>query len=259
MSYAQKSPRIQLGMNQNYTMKTMLEEERPYEKCLRYGAAALTDAELLAVLLRSGTKGESVLELSRRLLYRDKDEPEKSFIHLQEWTKEELLKIHGIGNVKAIQILCLCELSKRMSQMAARSGLDFSNPDTIAKYYMEEMRHLKQEVTKLVLLNTRCKLIRDLTLTCGTVNMSLISPREVFVEALKSDAVNMILLHNHPSGDPSPSKEDIQITRRIHEVGRMVGIELLDHIIIGDNEYCSLAGLGVFLESFTNRGNGKDI
>lgn len=219
----------------------MLSEERPYEKCERFGAGSLTDIELLAVLLRTGTKGESALELSRKLLYPEKGVLPQAETHLQSWTKEKLMEINGIGRVKAIQILCLCELSKRMAQLSAREELDFSKPDTIAAYYMEEMRHYRQEHLKLLMLNTRSRLIGESELSKGTVNMSVISPRELFIEALQKNAVYIILLHNHPSGDPTPSKEDIQVTERVLAGGSLLGIELLDHIIIGDNCYVSLA------------------
>lgn len=228
-------------MNQKSTMKDMLAEERPYEKCERFGAGSLTDIELLAVLLRTGTKGENSLELARRLLYPDSGIPQKCETHLQDWTKDDLLKIHGIGRVKAIQVLCLCELSKRLSQMNAREELDFSKPGTIAEYYMEDMRHRKQEYMKLLMLNSKSRLIGETEISKGTINMSVVSPRELFIEALQKNAVYIILLHNHPSGDPSPSKDDILVTRRVKEAGELLGIELLDHIIIGDNCYVSLA------------------
>lgn len=228
-------------MNQKSTMKDMLAEERPYEKCERFGAGSLTDIELLAVLLRTGTKGENSLELARKLLYPASGIRQKGETHLQNWTKDDLLKIHGIGRVKAIQVLCLCELSKRLSQMNAREELDFSKPGTIAEYYMEDMRHRKQEYMKLLMLNSKSRLIGETEISKGTINTSVVSPRELFIEALQKNAVYIILLHNHPSGDPSPSKDDILVTRRVKEAGELLGIELLDHIIIGDNCYVSLA------------------
>ena len=228
-------------MSLNNGMKHMIEEERPYEKCDRFGAGSLTDVELLAVILRTGTKGESALDLARKLLYPENGMPNRGETHLQSWTKEELMKVHGIGKVKAIQILCLCELSKRLSRLSARSELDFSKPDTIAEYYMEDMRHRNQEHIKLLMLNGRSRLISESEISKGTINMSIISPREIFLEALQKGAVYIILLHNHPSGDPTPSREDILITKRIREAGMILGIELLDHIIIGDNCYVSFA------------------
>lgn len=230
-------------MGNRNLIKEMAAEERPYEKCERYGAASLTDVELLAAILRTGTKGLSAIELARTLLYQNVAD-EKKKIHLQDWTKEELMKIHGIGKVKAIQISCICELSKRLARQSAEEELDFSRPDTVAEYYMEDMRHRKQEYMKLVMLNTKSKLIGESELSKGTVNMSLVSPRELFIEALQKGAVFIILLHNHPSGDPTPSRDDILISRRIKEAGSLLGVELLDHIIIGDNSYVSLAEIG---------------
>ena len=227
----------------------MLADERPYEKCERFGAGSLTDIELLAVLLRTGTKGESSLQLARKLLYPRNDTQRNGEIHLQSWSREELLRIHGIGKVKATQILCLCELSKRLAQLSAREELDFSKPGTIAQYYMEDMRHRNQEYMKLLMLNTRSRFIGESVLSKGTVNMSIVSPRELFVEALQKNAVFIILLHNHPSGDPSPSKEDILVTKRIQKGGELLGIDLLDHIIIGDNCYVSLAEMGVLKDT----------
>ncbi|XCP87148.1 DNA repair protein RadC [Roseburia hominis] len=240
-------------MNQKSTMKEMLADERPYEKCERFGAGSLTNIELLAVLLRSGTRGMNSLELARKLLYPEEGRGQDGMVHLQSWTKEELLRIPGIGKVKAIQILCICELSKRLSQMAAVNGLDFGKPAAVARYYMEDMRHRRQEYMKLVMLNTRSRFLGDSEISKGTVNMSVITPRELFVEALQKNAVYIILLHNHPGGDPTPSKDDILMTRRIRDAGRLIGIELLDHIIIGDNRYISLREDGYLDEKAADR------
>ena len=217
----------------------MLSEERPYEKCERFGAGSLTDIELLAVLLRTGTKGESALDLARKLFYPGEGTQPQAKAHLQSWTKEELLKISGIGRVKAIQILCLCELSKRMSQLSAREDLDFSRPDTIAAYYMEDMRHLEKEEIRAMFLDTKQALLKDVLLSRGTVNASVLSPREVLIEALRCRAVTMVLVHNHPSGDPTPSRADILLTKRLKEAGDLVGITLIDHVVIGDRRYLS--------------------
>ena len=159
---------------------------------------------------------------------------------------EQLLQIRGIGKVKAIQILCLSELAKRLSKAEAQSGLNFSAPETIAQYYMEDMRHRKKEALKLLLLNMKTKLIGESELSLGTINTTLVSPREVFAEALRRNAAAVILLHNHPSGDPTPSREDVLATRRVIDAGKIIGIELLDHIIIGDNCFISLRDKGFF-------------
>lgn len=232
-------------MKKSNTIKEMYQDERPYEKCERFGAENLTDAELLAVILRTGTRGENSLELARRLMY---PHPGRSGLaDMHKWSVERLMRVRGIGKVKAVQIRCLCELSKRMAQEAASEGLDFSSPRSIAQYYMEDMRHRDREVLKLLLLNTRARLISESNISTGTVDMALISPRELFIEAFQKGASYIILLHNHPSGDPAPSSEDVRITRRVREAGALIGIELLDHIIIGDNCFTSMKEKGLFL------------
>ena len=222
----------------------MYREERPYEKCEQYGAENLTDAELLAVLLRTGTKGENSLQLAKRILH--PDFAQEGILNIHQWSMEQLLGVKGIGKVKSIQILCLSELAKRLSKAEAQSGLNFSAPETIAQYYMEDMRHRKKEALKLLLLNMKTKLIGESELSLGTINTTLVSPREVFAEALRRNAAAVILLHNHPSGDPTPSREDVLATRRVIDAGKIIGIELLDHIIIGDNCFISLRDKGFF-------------
>lgn len=231
-------------MSENSKIKDMYQEERPYEKCERFGAENLTDRELLAVILRTGTRGENSLELAGRLLH-----PEfagNGLASLHQWTYERLKSVKGIGKVKAIQILCLAELSKRMAMQGAAEGLDFSSPYKIALYYMEDMRHRKQEVLKLLLLNTKARLIGENDISVGTVDQALVSPRDLFREALMANASSIILLHNHPSGDPTPSEDDVRVTARVFEAGALLGIRLLDHIIIGDNCFTSMKEKGLF-------------
>ena len=213
--------------------------ERPYEKCLEHGAVSLSNTELLAVLLRTGVKGLNVLELAKYLL--GECCGGEDILNIHNLTFEQLKSIKGIGIVKAVQILCLSELAKRLAKASAKEGLSFTLPSSIAEYYMEEMRHQKQEQIKLLMLNSKSKLLGEKDISKGTVNASLISPRELFIEALNKQAVSIILLHNHPSGDPTPSKTDILLTRKVKEAGVLIGIELLDHIIIGDNCYISFA------------------
>ena len=179
------------------------------------------------------------MDLARNILHAQSDAGD--ILNIHSLTLQKLKKIRGIGTVKAIQILCLSEFAKRLAKASAKEGLIFNLPSTIAEYYMEEMRHQKQEHMKLLMLNTKSKLIGESNISKGTVNASLISPRELFIEALDCNAVSIILLHNHPSGDPTPSTNDILLTRRIKEAGDLIGIELLDHIIIGNNCYISLA------------------
>ncbi len=212
-------------------------QERPYEKCELQGPSLLSDAELLSIILRTGTRGISALELARAILYSNCRGC--GILDIHHWNLQQLMNIKGVGKVKAMQVLCISELSKRLSKATAAKGVSFQSPATIAKYYMEEMRHCKQEELKLLMLNSKTRLIGESNISKGTVNASLITPRELFVEALQKDAVSIIILHNHPSGDPTPSKEDILITNRIKQAGNLIGIELLDHIIIGNNCYIS--------------------
>lgn len=229
-------------MNHANTIKEIPESERPYEKCERAGAAALSDAELLAVLLRTGTRGENILDLSRRIL---ESAGKDGLLGLYSLTSGQLQRIRGVGKVKAVQLSCLLELSRRLAKAEASPKLNFTCPSSIARYYMEDMRHLKQEHMKLLMLNGKSMLIGEKDVFKGTVNASLAEPRELFIEALKKEAVSIVLLHNHPSGDPTPSREDILVTERIKVAGDYIGIRLLDHIIIGNNCYISLAERGL--------------
>ena len=229
-------------MNQTTTIKALPIEERPYEKCLQKGAASLTNEELLAVLLRTGTRGENALELSMSILY---NSGESGLLAIHQFNLNRLLKIKGIGKVKAVQISCISELAKRLAKTTYSDSICFTDPETIANYYMEEMRHEKQEIMKLLMLNSKTKLIGETNISKGTVNASLITPRELFIEALQKNAVSIIILHNHPSGDPTPSREDVLVTKRIREAGLLIGIDLLDHVVIGDNCYISFREEGM--------------
>ena len=224
-------------------MKEKPKQLRPYERCMEQGPEVLNDAELLAVILRTGAVGIESVELGNQILCQI--EPHKGLAGLGSLSISELMKIKGIGKVKAVQIQCIAELSKRMSKAMASQDISFHNPTAVADYYMEEMRHLSQEQMMLILLNTKSVRIRDIVIFKGTVNSSLVSPREIFVEAMRYGAVFVLLLHNHPSGDPTPSKEDVLVTKRLREAGQIVGIPLIDHIIIGDNRYISLKERGI--------------
>lgn len=224
-------------MSYTYTMKDMPAEELPYEKCLKAGAEALSDAELLAVILRTGVKGINALELSRTIL--EQGLPEKGLLGLYHMSIPQLCRIHGVGEVKAVQLKCIGELSRRIARYSSEGSLNFHDAETIAEYYMEEMRHLEQEQMLLLMLDTRCRLLCEQMISKGSVNCSVITPREIFLLALQQHAVFVILLHNHPSGDPTPSEEDKIFTKRISLAGELVGIRLLDHIVVGDRQYRS--------------------
>lgn len=222
----------------NHKIKQIPADERPYEKCLTHGPQALTDSELLAVILRTGTQGVSSLELARRILGAH-GSGESGLPGIHHLSLRELMEIKGIGQVKAIQVKCIGELSKRIAAISAKKNLDFQDPDTIAEYYMERMRHEEQEQTICMMLNTKGQFLGDEVISKGTVNMSLVSPRDLLLAALRFRAVCIILVHNHPSGDPTPSKDDISITKKIQHACALVDIPLIDHIVIGDQRYFS--------------------
>ena len=226
------------------TMKELPEESRPYEKCLRLGAEALSDEELLAVIIRSGSRGENSLELAKRVLAASY--PREGLVGLMHMSLADLTAMKGIGPVKGIQILCVGELSRRIwKRNLHQKPISFHSPEAIAAYLMEDMRHREQEELMMMCFNTKQTLIKEVLLSRGTVSASVISPREVFIEALKCRAVNIILLHNHPSGNPSPSRDDIDFTENMKNAGELIGIRLIDHIIIGDNSYISLKERGL--------------
>lgn len=223
-------------------IKEMPAEERPYEKCAAKGAGVLTDSELLAVIIRTGRKGEASIGLAAHVLSMH----EGGILGLNHLSYKELREVKGIGHVKAIQLLCLSELTRRMSKAVNEIRLCFDNPDSIAAYYMEDMRHLEKEQLLMVLLDAKSRRIGEQIISIGTVNSSFMSPREIFIVAVKHSAVSIVLLHNHPSGDPAPSPADINSTKNVYEAGILLGIKLIDHIIIGDNKYTSMKRMGMF-------------
>ena len=218
-------------------IKDLPQEQRPYEKFMSSGAIALSDAELLAIILRTGTFGTSSIALADAVL--NQHESFQGLVGLQHLSLQQLMDIKGIGQVKAVQIKCIGELSRRIAKTIAKERLSFGHPATIASYYMEDMRHQEQELLLAIMLDTKNSFLGDVIISKGTVNTSLISAREIFLQALAYQAVNIILLHNHPSGNPTPSDEDIQVTKQISLAGDLMGIKLLDHIIIGDHQYIS--------------------
>lgn len=224
------------------TIKDLPNLERPDEKLEKYGPRLLTDAELLAVIIRTGTKEVQSVELAAQILRKSEGNP--GLLSLKMLELPDLMTIKGVGRVKALQILAVGELSRRIAKTSMDKGESFTDPELIARYYMEDMRYLQKEEIMLVMLNTKSQIIKDEVISRGTVNASILSPREVFMQALRYNAVYIVLLHNHPSGDPTPSKEDLLMTARIAEAGKLIGILLMDHLIIGDNKYISLKERG---------------
>lgn len=220
------------------TIKELPESERPYEKCIRYGVGSLSNAELLAVIIRSGTREERSVDLACRVL--NECGKDGNLAELSKCDVKSLTSIHGIGVVKAVQIQCAAELGRRMAVAGSRERMSLTKPASIADYYRPRLRHLEKETVYLLHADAKCRILAEEQLSIGTVNASMVSPREVFISALQKSSVYLILIHNHPSGDPSPSKEDIMVTMRIRDCGKLMGIELMDHIIIGENSYISL-------------------
>ncbi len=217
--------------------------EKPYERFLASGPGSLTDAELLAVILRTGTRGSDAVEISARILELGKS-PRNGLLSLYDLDIRDLMKIPGIGEVKAVKLKCLAELSKRMHEAGLKSGFTANSPSVVAEFYMERLRHEKNECVLLLSLDSKGKVIRESVISRGSVNRSLAPVRDILMEALDAEAVNIILLHNHPSGDPSPSGDDRSLTEKLRATCLQADIPLIDHIIIGDNTYFSFKESG---------------
>ena len=224
-----------LGLQKNYTIKELPSTERPREKLYIHGPQALSNEELIAILIRTGDKNNSAIDLARQVLSKD----ERGLVYLRDTTLQELMDTKGIGECKAAQILAAIEIGKRISFRDALEKVRINEPSTIANLYMDEMRYLQKEHFRIVLLNTKNQIIVTEEISVGTLNASIVHPRDVFKAAIKRNSNSMILIHNHPSGDPTPSNEDINITNRLIDAGNIIGIKVLDHIIIGDNRYIS--------------------
>lgn len=213
----------------------MPESERPYERFRRLGAEALSDAELLAIILKSGTRELTSLELARQLL----SECQGNLLNLYELSYEDLIEHRGIGPVKAIRLKAVAELSSRIARTNSSFQLCFQNPESVALYYMETLRHRSREIFMAAFFDAKCHFLGDCVIAEGGAQSAMVAVSEVFREALKRRTVQMIVLHNHPSGDPSPSRADIELTGRLVEAAGLLGLFVSDHIVIGDNRYYS--------------------
>ncbi len=214
----------------------------PYEKYQSLGPESLTDVELLSILIRNGTSKKDALAIADELL--GKYDRDGRIIGLFNLTADELMEYEGIGRVKAMCIGSLFELSKRISKQKKQEALSLSSPSSIADYYMEQLRHLMQETTYLLILDVKCNILKEIKMTSGTINSSLVSVRDIFVYALLYKASGIVLLHNHPSGDSTPSRSDISLTAKLKEASEFMDIPLIDHIIIGDMNYFSFKSKG---------------
>jgi len=223
-----------------YMLREMPDEERPRERMMTVGPKALSHTELLAILLRTGTKQESAILLASRILNEC-----GSLQGLVDMSISELTEIRGIGPAKAIQLKAGIELGLRLSKSSGDKLRIVRKPADAAEAVMEELRYLKKEHFMCLFLNTKNHIIAQETLSIGTLNASLVHPREVFRAAIKCSSASIICVHNHPSGDPTPSPEDVTLTKRLQEAGELVGIEILDHLVIGDNRFISLKEQGL--------------
>lgn len=226
--------------NTNYTIKSIPMDDRPQEKLLKHGANTLSNSELIAVILRTGSKNENVVMLAQRIL----NEDGKGLRNIAEGTAEKFKTYKGINNVKAAQLMALAEISKRISTLKIEK-IKISSPGDAAVVMMEEMRYYKKEYFKIILLDTKNNIKKVSQISIGSLNSSIVHPREVFAEAVANSSSSIILVHNHPSGETEPSHEDIVLTNRLDECGKILGIKVLDHIIIGDGVFFSFKEEGL--------------
>ncbi len=221
-------------------MKELPISERPYEKLEMYGEKSLSNSELLAIIIKTGTKEETSVGLAQRILSLNGNNNTQDLRFLQDISIADFERIKGIGKVKAIQLKAVCELAKRMSRPVKQLKIKIKSGKDVANLLMEEMRYEKREIAKVVVLNNKNIILKIIDISYGGNNFAMIEPKEILLEAIKCDAPKIILVHNHPSGNPTPSQTDYQVTDRIYECTQMLGIELLDHIIIGDGTYESV-------------------
>lgn len=225
-------------------IKELPETERPYEKLELYGEKALSNAELLAIIIKNGTKEETSVQIAQRILNLNNDPQMGSLGFLKDIELIQLMQIKGIGRVKAIQIKAMCEIANRMSKSSNYKKIMINSTEDIANLVLEEMRLKKEEVVKLFLLNTKNQILKIIDIAIGGTNFANVNIKGIVGQALKIQAPKIILVHNHPTGDATPSKMDIQFTDKLYNATKLFDIELLDHIVIGDNDYKS-----VFLET----------
>lgn len=221
-------------------MKEMPVSERPYEKLELQGEKTLSNAELLAIIIKTGTKNESSVDLAYKILKLNPNTKEDNLSYLKNISIEEFMQIKGIGKVKAIQLKAICELAVRMNKPINYKNIQIKSPEDMAKVVMNELKNETKEIVKLVMLDNRNKIVKMQNIATGGSNFANFSISEILGEALKTKTPKIILIHNHPSGNSEPSKRDIEITYSIYNACQTVGLELIDHIVIGNAEYTSI-------------------
>lgn len=224
------------------SIKHWPEDERPRERLIKFGGDKLSDAHLLGIVIGSGDpqSKKNAVDLSRDLLQHF-----GGFRQLDSASVSELCAVKGIGSAKAAQIKAALEIGKRLSAQGGGSQRAMTSSRDFVDRYGPFLSNLKKEVVKVVLLNPKLRVIKDIPISEGSLNASIVHPREVMVPAIKESAASIVLMHNHPSGDPAPSQADIEITHRVAKTGDIVGIKLIDHIIVGGNAYYSFADEGL--------------
>lgn len=225
------------------TLKDLPASERPRERLLQVGAEALSDAELLAILLRTGTPRATAVQVAQRLLKLGAERAGHPLRYLLTAPADELAAEPGVGLAKAAQIKAALELGRRLQQ-AAPARPRVHSPEDAAALVMAQMRHLDREQFQVLLLDTKHQVLAIELISVGSLNSTVVHPRELFKIAIRRSAHAVILVHNHPSGDPTPSREDVDLTRRLVQAGRILGIEVLDHLVIGDGRFVSLRRRG---------------
>ena len=219
------------------TIKELPESERPYEKLQIYGANKLSNAELLSIIIKTGTKEYTSIDLANKVLSLNTNSNIRGML---DCSIEEFMTVKGIGKVKAIQLTAIGELAKRMSKPLNILNIKITSPNDVCNLLMDELKYEKREKVKVIILNAKNNILKIVDLGTGTTSIAIIDPKDVLREVVKMGAPKMILIHNHPSGDPTPSIQDLRITKRLCECSKMFGIELLDHIVIGDGRYESI-------------------
>jgi DNA repair protein RadC len=223
-----------------YKISRWPKQERPRERLLQHGPQPLTEAELLGILVGKGTRKKTAIDLARELL-----DQYESLQKLFSRSPSELMKVKGIGSAKAATLSAAFELVRRIQSQKNIAKASFKQSSDVANHYLPLMRDLRKEVFKVLLLNRANRLVKEVTISEGTLEASIVHPRDVFREALLEPAAGIILIHNHPSGNPSPSEEDLRITKQLVEAGKLLGIKVYDHIILGNESYRSLADEGL--------------
>ena len=221
-------------------IKELPEAERPYEKLELYGEKNLSNAELLAIIIKSGTKENTSVDIANQILKLNPNEDEDDLNFLRDIGLEELKDIKGMGRVKAIQIKAVCELSTRMNKRANYRKIQIRSSEDVANLLMNDLRYEKKEIVKVLIINNKNVILKILDVGIGTSNFSNINIKYILSEAIKMNAPKIILVHNHPSGDPTPSKRDFEVTERLRKAAELLTIELLDHIVIGNMKYESI-------------------